>query len=154
MAARKSRPPQVWGRLSRASRDRWAANAQAQFGLSRRSVREMYNRGTYNPGAKNPEQRIPQKVQREQNTVALRAAVVANFNAQLAGSLRWTPGAQQRLANRLPKFTAAQLWRMAAEPDIRSKAHFQANQQGDDDVPDYLFYEGDDGEVMNIFFYG
>lgn len=56
----------TFGQLSRKSRDRAARIAFEEYGLSRRSAREMYNRGTYSPFAKDPENRVPQKIQREQ----------------------------------------------------------------------------------------
>jgi hypothetical protein len=48
-----------FGSLSRATRDRYARAGQ-QYGLSRRSVREMYNRGTFNPGSRG-EKAVPRK---------------------------------------------------------------------------------------------
>lgn len=55
MAKRKQ-----WGDLSKDARDRAASIAERRFGLTRRQVRERYNRGSYNPFARgDPLQRVP-----------------------------------------------------------------------------------------------
>jgi hypothetical protein len=54
MATRKQ-----FGKLTKAARDRAAREGQ-EYGLTRRQVRERYNRGTYNPLARG-EKRIPRE---------------------------------------------------------------------------------------------
>jgi hypothetical protein len=53
MARRKQ-----WGELSPRSRDQ-AAQIAADYGISRRSARAMYNRGTFRPFARDPVERVP-----------------------------------------------------------------------------------------------
>jgi len=51
--------------LPKAARDRAARIGDREYGLSRRQVRERYNRGTYNPFARgDPEKRIPAEYRR------------------------------------------------------------------------------------------
>lgn len=57
-ANRANKPRQSFGKLSQRSRDRIAAEG-ARFGLSRRQVRDRYNRGTYNPLSPNPAKQRP-----------------------------------------------------------------------------------------------
>lgn len=57
-----------FGKLSRASRER-AARAGAEYGLTRRQVRERYNRGTFNPFARsNPDLRVPREFRNQPRT--------------------------------------------------------------------------------------
>lgn len=49
MSKRKSTPRIGWGQHSKAYRDRVARQAAERHGLSRRQVRERFNRGTYKP---------------------------------------------------------------------------------------------------------
>jgi hypothetical protein len=54
MAKRKS-----FGDLPKDARDRAARIGKRNFDLTRRQVRERYNRGTYNPYARDPATRVP-----------------------------------------------------------------------------------------------
>lgn len=89
-----SGPRTRWGNLARSTRDRYARQARAQFGISRRSAREMYNRGTWRPAARNPEHRVPRDVLRNPSKYAgrnipgvsisdLRSMALANWDRQL-----------------------------------------------------------------------
>lgn len=83
-----TKPNRQFGSLSKAARDR-AARAGAQYGLTRRQVRERYNRGTYNPFARqDPLQRIPPEFRGEasltpggQIVVDWDALALTNMNA-------------------------------------------------------------------------
>lgn len=70
-----------FGDLSRKVRDRYASAGQ-EWGLSRKSVREMYNRGTYNPGGRG-DNAIPRKF-RDIYTQAWK-----NMRAHLGDHLGW-----------------------------------------------------------------
>jgi hypothetical protein len=49
---RARRPRTKWADLPKEVRQRYADTGRPEFELSRRQVRERYNRGTYNPGSR------------------------------------------------------------------------------------------------------
>jgi hypothetical protein len=51
-----------WMSYNRVTRDRIAARAAREYGLSRRSAREMVNRGTYKPLTRDTSARVPRDV--------------------------------------------------------------------------------------------
>lgn len=51
-------PRRSWGSYSRAWRNKMAARAAEEEGLTRRQARERFNRGTYHPNRNKPSDRI------------------------------------------------------------------------------------------------
>lgn len=70
-----------------------AASLADTFGLSRRSAREMYNRGTFRPFARDPEDRVPDKIKGLQE---LRDAVFNHFDSIFTHELSWETGGRVR----------------------------------------------------------
>lgn len=68
MARRKStrakRPRQSWGSHTKTYRDRVAHDALMKYGLSRRQVREMFNRGTFKPATRTRSAVLPKRAKR------------------------------------------------------------------------------------------
>jgi len=163
-----AQPRMPWGQHSKAYRDRVAKQAFDSFGLSRRSVREMYNRGTYRPSAKDPAQRIPRKVAQQRSytekgglsDAQIRAQIVANYDAQIKKNPKYTSNARARLAARLDTLSGAKLRRMAAAVanDARDNAKFQSRDIKNGTAPrivmDLAYPDPDDeGEYINPFWY-
>lgn len=153
MASRKR-----WGQLSRATRERYARAGEA-YGLTRRSVRERYNRGTMNPGSHNPVQRVPREWRRPPGTGGggdvINAGEAAYRNVRrLMGDYLQFDDANLREAIRHMS-TAAQLaLANATEDEIAQWAKVQNAKQarGEKFPMDWAWYDSD-GNWHNIWWY-
>ena len=95
MASKRSprKPRKSWGDLTRKSRDRAARESMQKYGLTRRQVRDRYNRGTYNPFSPAPVKKVPESVRKHPHKypayrdsddfTALRDKAFANIDASL-----------------------------------------------------------------------
>lgn len=156
MAAR--RPRKSWGSHSRQYRDRIAQQAQQKYGLSRRSAREMYNRGTYRPGAKQAEDRVPQKVRKRNEQIIvdivpvkqLRERVLAKFERMYQDTVKWGLGTRSRIKKRLDKMPSDLLKEMLVMDDVAfyNAAQYQSREQAPKRLRKFFDYT-----VPNPFFY-
>lgn len=160
MATRK------FGSLSKRAREQ-AVRAGSEYGLTRRQVRERYNRGTYNPFArKDPLQRIPREYREsavsEAGTVAVdwKEAAERNYYRLLG------PGSPQGETFKYNHDTViynvqhasdavARAMAMATEDELRQWASLQPLPDGTSPIPDAdeLGYYDSGGSWNNIFWY-
>lgn len=152
--------PRRWGNLSRATRDRYARQAE-QFGVSRRSAREMYNRGTYKPAARSPERRAPLAVQRHpekyaaitsQNMQELQNAAIDNVNRQLGDYFKFNVMrvVDNIIAHGSPK--TLRLIANATEDQMTSWARYSDPEEAPQFIRAAGWYD-EKGNWHNIFFY-
>lgn len=157
----------TWGSLTKANRDKITAQAERDYGLSRKQVRDRYNRGTFSPFARDPLKRVPTEFRRQairtptgQVTVDWPAAARANMRAQLGDYYKWNDKEVARNLSHANE-TVLRAISMATEDDLVSIAHIQ-NPLEAVDLPFGLsitdigyFTEGKDGrmEWINIFWY-
>lgn len=119
-----ARPRKTWGQLSKATRDRYARQASARFGLTRAQVRGRYNRGTYNPGSKNPARNVPREYRTRAQGGTLQPSPQAlplppgpvDWKRQAYDNIVWQLGDYQRPADNITvEFNADAIWDRLAD---------------------------------------
>lgn len=152
MASRKP----AWGNLTRAYRDRVAKQAYEQWGLSRRAVREMYNRGTYRPGSRDPEQRTPLKIRKQairktatppppsppDRRKELIDKIVHLLDEQFSTSVKYSGRAKRALRATWERIKSVpdleKAWKRIHTGDPREWARFQHGDYEEGSVPTWL----------------
>jgi|SRR5215469_1181299 len=174
MAARKK-----FSQLPKAARDRAARIGKEEYGLSRRQVRERYNRGTYNPYArKDPMLRIPGEFRRHvieepggQIVVDWRTLAYNNMRNMfgpgndIGERHKWNDDVVYNTAHYVMSDRAAQLVALATKSELEAWAGVQPFLNGppadgsdafpglpaDITMDDIGYYR--DGDWYNIFWY-
>jgi hypothetical protein len=115
VASRKRR----FGELSKRARDR-AARAGREHGLTRRQVRERYNRGTYSPFARTPEKRVPREFRRytdDTGKVDWREAALDKMRTTFSDYYQYSDDSVVYYAENMP-IEAARLIVMSTEAEM------------------------------------
>lgn len=153
-----------FGRLSPAARSR-AARAGQEYGLTRRQVRERYNRGTFNPFARNDlTMRIPaefrsQPVRFENGQIGVDWAALAQRNmlSHMGDYFKWS---EDRVVSNIDHASreVQRAMAMATEDEIVEIAYIQSKEEAEGlQLPYGLsadnigYYQN--GEWRNIFWY-
>lgn len=153
-----------FGSLSAAARSR-AVRAGQEYGLTRRQVRERYNRGTYNPFARtDPRMRVPaeyrsQAVRLENGQIGVDWAALAqqNMSGRLGDYFKWSEDrVVANIAHASPE--AQHVMAVATEDELIALAYIQTPGEAEglqlpygltaDDIGYYA-----NGEWRNIFWY-
>jgi hypothetical protein len=153
-----------FSKLSPAARSR-AARAGQEYGLTRRQVRERYNRGTFNPFARSdPSMRVPaeyrsQAVRLENGQIGVDWAALAQQNmiSKLGDYFKWS---EDRVVANIDRASphVQRVMAMASESEIIELAYIQSKTEAEsiempyDLLPDDIGYYKD-GEWRNIFWY-
>lgn len=120
-----------FGELSKQARDR-AARAGREYGLSRRQVRERYNRGTYNPFARTARERVPVQF-RAQATAAgevdWHEAALDNVRRTLGDFVKYADDTVVYLTENVSD-QMARLIAMASESELLAWAKPQPDSEG------------------------
>src|SRR5882757_2387860 len=147
MARRK-----LWSTLARKTRDRYADQAYERYGLSRRSAREMYNRGTWRPGS--PDLTVPRAAKRQPERYRppseLRARALANFVAQLGHYIKFNIATVTRNIYDHASLRALRIIIGSDDDDLTEWAHWQTETA----APEWIAREGwwdQDGDWHNLF---
>lgn len=156
-------PKSNWGSHSKEWRDREARKAATTWGISRRSARERYNRGTWTPYARLKTDRIPRSIARQGNlpTSEARARIYARVNRWNQDELEWETGGRKRFKERLDHIDDPKAIRFLlgmSEREFRANARWQLDENGKPrkGVPKWIVdmgYEDDNGYWHNIFWY-
>jgi hypothetical protein len=154
-----------FGELSKSARDR-AARAGSRFGLTRRQVRERYNRGTYSPFANEPSRRVPTQYRPYASAgtsdVDWQEAALDNMRKTFEDYFKFNDDAVVYYTSNMSD-EVARLVAMASEDELLQWASMQPDGEGNpppienwglppgitlDDVSAYV-----DGQWNNIFWY-
>jgi hypothetical protein len=166
-----------FGQLSKRARDRAARNAK-EFDLTRRQVRERYNRGTYNPLAPRTSiQHIPRELRRyavelEDGTITVswQRAAYANMrhafgpDSPKGERIKWNDERTQDAIYSLASEAIARVMALASDKELEAWARPQPDANGN--PPPFESWEGlpagltmadmgytTDGGWNNIFWY-
>lgn len=151
----------TFGQLAKSSRER-AVRAGETYGLSRKQVRDRYNRGTFNPFARTrPQLRIPVEVREYRSPttgeIDWREAALANIQYHLGDYYKYDRGVVQEQIYDHASEDALKAIAMMTEDEIISLAHVQSQYEFLPNLPrglttaDIGYYKNH--EWHNIFWY-
>lgn len=149
----------AFGKLTKASRDRAARVGARDYGLSRRQVRERYNRGTYRPFAKRPGDRVPKHSPVRPVTGPdvlndLRDRAQQNFDRQLGDTFKYN---RSTVVNAIQNHASvAALRRMAGASEDELLTWASVQKRYGKSTPSWLRNMGwvdEKGKWNNVFWY-
>lgn len=111
------RPRQLWGQHTRAWRERVSREISKQTGMTRRQIRDAFNRGTLKPATKNRKGRIPVRVGK-------RLAVERNLSPNAGYAKGELPSATTK------QLAAIQSYQQAVDEGLED--YFEAYADGED----------------------
>lgn len=158
-----AKPNRQFGELSKTARDR-AARSGREYGLTRKQVRERYNRGTYNPFARaEPAQRIPREFRDQaviigdRITVDWQEAALANMRRQLGTYFKFNDDAVVYNVYTQANQDVLKVMAMASEDELTAYARIQDDHGLPPQLPAGLSPESigyyTNGKWNNIFWY-
>lgn len=151
----------TFGQLSKSSRER-AVRAGEVYGLSRKQVRDRYNRGSFNPFARTrPELRVPQEVRQYQSPASgeidWKEAALANVRYHLSDYFKYEDFSVVEQVYEHASPEALKAMALMSEDELISLAHVQDQSEFLPNLPrglttkDIGYYKNH--EWHNIFWY-